>query len=940
MHIYKFRISILYIPVLILLTTLYSEGKANQKVAFVSSLNSSIQDTVIVNKYLKFSKDFKNNQPDSSLIYAKKAKELSLKIDYKLGNANASILIGNAETNFGKLDEGLRNFTEALQLCEELLSSTNDKLEQQKILDLKAKCYSNFGFIHIRQSNYPEASKDYNAALKIREELGDKKNIAACYDNIGNIFANQGQFDDASKNYSLSLKLSEEINNQEGIGNSYNSIGNIFNYKGDLINALEYYNKSLKIRLSLSNKKLIADCYNNIGGVYFKQGAYPEALKHFFLTLKFREELKDKNGLASCYGNIGLIYSYQGNLKEALENMETSLKLCEETGYKYGIASSYSNIGTIYYRQGNYDEALKNHFNSLKIKESIGDKQGITLAYNNIGIAYQKSGKYDDALKNYLKGLSNSEAMNDKINTSSLLTNIGTVYTQSKNFKKAYDYINKGLNIAKEVGNKDGLQVSYNAMAVLDSSKGDFKNALINYQYYVLYRDSMFNEENTKKTVQSQLQYKYEKEQDSIKSENSKRELNLQKELELKQLHFEYERKQAQAKSEKEKQKLIFEESLKRKSIEFEFDKKQAQLKYEDEINRKKLEFNYQQRQAKIEQEQKQREIMAKSEQEKKDALAKKEIEKQRFVRNSFVVGFILVMFIAIGIFRNLQQNRRAKEIITKQKIEVEEKNREILDSIEYAKRLQNAILPANKLVKEYLVDSFIFYKPKDIVAGDFYWFYPTKNEKNQTIILFAAADCTGHGVPGAMVSVVCANALNKAVKELNLLEPSKILDTVNRFVEETFIKKDEDEVVQDGMDISLCALNLDTLQLQWSGANNPLILISNTETITHGAEEPQLIELKPDKQPIGLYSDRKPFTNHTLQLQKGNVLYLFSDGFADQFGGSDGKKLMKKNLKNHLLNISIMPIEKQLTALENYFNSWKGVHPQVDDVCVIGVRI
>lgn len=936
----KLVISTIWAFVQFSLLALNAIGQTHPNDSKLTNANSFFQDTSQINKFLVLSKEYKNNNPDTSLFYAKKAKELSIKINYKLGVVNSCILIGNAETNFGKLEEGLKNFTEAIQSCDTLLASTTDPQELQKILDAKAKCHSNFGYIHIRQSKYLEATKDYNTALKIREELGDKKNIAACYDNIGNIYANQGNYDEASKNYTTSLKINEEIKNTEGIGNSYNSIGNIYNYKGEFTKALEYYNEALKIRLKLANKKSIGDSYNNIGSIYFKQGSFPEALKYFLLTLKMRQEIKDKVGLASTYGNIGLLYSYQGNLNDALENMEASLKLCEETGYKYGVASSYSNIGTIYYRKGNYEAALKNHFYALKIKEEIGDKNGITLGYNNIGIAYQKMGNYTEALKNYLKGLTIAKEMNDRLNTSSLLTNIGTVYTHEKKFKEAYQYLNNGLSLAKEIGNVDGLQVSYNALAVLDSSKGDFKNALINYQNYILYRDSMFNEENTKKTVQSQMQYKFDKEQDSIKSENSKRELFLQKEMELKQLHFEYEQKQAQAKSEKEKQKLLFEENLKRKNIEFEFEKKQAELKFLDEINRKKLEYDYQQKQNKIALEQKQKELLAKSEQEKKDALTKKEIEKQRLVRNSFMVGFILVMIIAIGIFRSLQQNRRAKAIITKQKVEVEEKNREILDSIEYAKRLQNAILPANKLVKEYLVDSFIFYKPKDIVAGDFYWFYPTKNNSNEKIILFAAADCTGHGVPGAMVSVVCANALNKAVKELNLLEPAIILDTVNRFVEETFEKKEEEEAVQDGMDISLCALNLDTLQLQWCGANNPLILITKKTDSEHTANEFQLIEIKPDKQPIGLYSDRKPFTLHTLQLQKGNMLYLFSDGFADQFGGNEGKKLMKKNMKMQLLNIAVMPIDKQLTALENYFINWKGLHPQVDDVCVIGVRV
>ncbi len=261
---------------------------------------------------------------------------------------------------------------------------------------------------------------------------------------------------------------------------------------------------------------------------------------------------------------------------------------------------------------------------------------------------------------------------------------------------------------------------------------------------------------------------------------------------------------------------------------------------------------------------------------------------------------------------------------LKKQHIIIEEKNKEILDSINYAKRLQEAILPSEKIWYNYLPDSFILYQPKDIVAGDFYWI-----ERVGDQVLFAAADCTGHGVPGAMVSVVCSNALNRTVKEFNITEPGKILDKVRELVIETFEKSVNE--VKDGMDISLCALNIKTNELKWAGANNPLWLIS---------ADGILQEIKADKQPIGKYAEEKPFITHTLQLNKGDTIYLFTDGFADQFGGPKGKKFKYKQLIELLIASKENEMGVRKNLLEKVFTDWRSNLDQVDDVCILGIKI
>ena len=283
-----------------------------------------------------------------------------------------------------------------------------------------------------------------------------------------------------------------------------------------------------------------------------------------------------------------------------------------------------------------------------------------------------------------------------------------------------------------------------------------------------------------------------------------------------------------------------------------------------------------------------------------------------------------------ISDLKHINQNLEEKVIertldLNHQKEMVEEKNKEIVDSINYALRLQKAILPTASKVKAALPDSFVLFKPKDIVSGDFYWMYEHDEQ-----VLIAAVDCTGHGVPGAMVSVVGANSLDRCVKEFKLQEPNKILDKLCDMVIETFESSDHE--VKDGMDITLCSVNLKTRKIKYAGAHNPLWIVKHDSL--------EVVETKADKQPIGKFDYRKDFTNHEIQLEKGDCIYMFSDGYADQFGGPGGKKFKYKSLMSVLQNIHHKSMHEQHEILNEEFETWRGTLEQIDDVCVIGIRV
>ncbi|NOZ47009.1 MAG: SpoIIE family protein phosphatase [Chlorobi bacterium] len=285
------------------------------------------------------------------------------------------------------------------------------------------------------------------------------------------------------------------------------------------------------------------------------------------------------------------------------------------------------------------------------------------------------------------------------------------------------------------------------------------------------------------------------------------------------------------------------------------------------------------------------------------------------------IISVLILVFLSLQYFKKDNDNFETQLLHTNTILD--KKNKEILASITYAQRIQQAILPPDKLIQKLIPQNFVLFKPKDIVSGDFYWF-----EKVNNLIYFAAVDCTGHGVPGALVSIVGYNGLNQALKEFKLEKPSEILDKLNELVEQTFIKSEFE--VKDGMDIALCCIDLENYKLSYVGAHNPLYIVHNS----------CLTEIKADRQPIGKYQNRFPFKNHVVDLEKNDCCYIFSDGFADQFGGEKNRKFKYKALKQLLIDNSQKLMKEQKEILNQTFEAWKGNYEQIDDVLIIGIKV
>lgn len=659
---------------------------------------------------------------------------------------------------------------------------------------------------------------------------------------------------------------------------------------------------------------------------------------------------KDKDGVRMCFiiqNQIAITYATRGDFIKSFEFFKMNTELDSSLLPAKNLGTSFNNLAIIYMDFGNYTRAIENYFIGLKYREKHGDKNEIAASYLNIGLCYYRQRMLDKALINYKlseKYLSQAKQMNVSIQAK-IYSNIGLIYLYKSKYDSAQANFDKAIQINMENNFKDELADCYNNYADFYFSQNDFSNAIkmaqkalkihnetkndygINLSYVSLGKSyiALKNYSVSKQYLDSALQY-----------------FKIQQNLwEIKDIYELF----AQHYNAQNNFKLasIYKDSL----IQI----KDSIFNEENLSQQKNTEAIYGS----------EKKALIIKNLEKENEITAIEVKKQNTLKLFFGIGFLLTLLLAIFIFRMYRLKRKSELMLSIQKniveaahYELEQKNKEITDSINYAKRIQDAILPSPKNLNQSLKNGFVFYQPKDIVSGDFYWmetFSDIANDERENkstnnkminstepnlslhrneVILFAAADCTGHGVPGAMVSVICNNGLNRSVREYGISEPGKILDKAREIVIQEFEKSEED--VKDGMDIALCSLKFyeSYALLKFAGANNPLWLIKNRE----------LIEYKGNKQPIGKVDNPKPFTTHTIKLLQGDTIYIFTDGFADQFGGDKGKKFMYKPFKELLLSIQEKTMDEQKIVLEQHFKNWKGSSEQVDDVCVIGVKI
>jgi serine phosphatase RsbU (regulator of sigma subunit) len=669
--------------------------------------------------------------------------------------------------------------------------------------------------------------------------------------------------------------LDEKEKLHELLDKTYENITTRFRYEGDFDNTIFYLEEAMNVALEGKKFKVYATLLNNKGLVLKEIGRHQEALECFYKSLKIKDTVAESIEKGELLNNIGSLYLDDGQIDKAFEYINKATKIREESGDPY-IGDAYWNISFMYLKIGDTLNYVKNLQIASERYNLLDNDYGKGSYHFTLGAIMLIEKKYKESEEHFLKVLPYYKRLNFKEFISWAYYGVSKSKKGTKKIKEAILYADSSLQVAQLIDSKERIKYASELLSIIYQELGNYKSALEYYKLFIKTKEIIENESNSKILIRSEFQYQYDKKAatDSI----------------------------AFAK-EKEISELV--------------------------IQKKEGEILQQQA----------------------------EIKAKRNQQIALFGGLGLVLLFAGFMYNRFKVTQKQKQIIETQKTEVElqrniaeeqkhlveEKNKEITDSINYAKRIQEAILPSRYSLVENLKNGFVLFKPKDVVSGDFYWlevinsFNSITNENEQTIY-FAAADCTGHGVPGAMVSVVCSNALSKALLEEGIIETGKILDRTRELVIQRFAKSGEE--VKDGMDISLVSiqksLNSNSGEkfktLSWSGANNPLWIIKKEAT--------EVEEIKADKQPIGNYSNPKPFTTHQIDVCEGDSIYIFTDGYQDQFGGEKGKKFKASQLKEVLLSIQYKTMDEQRIIVENVFNNWKKDVEQVDDVCIIGVRL
>ena len=557
----------------------------------------------------------------------------------------------------------------------------------------------------------------------------------------------------------------------------------------------------------------------------------------------------------------------QYNEKKKLMYYQKALELYEDYGDLRGVCSMNNNIALLYRGNGMNEEALKIFRENVILSNELKSKGLLEVSYQNIGHSLNYKREYDSAIFYYDKCIKLCDELKKEMfikHKFHALMGIGDIYNIRDNITQALANYQKCILIAESLNDFSALRKVYKAIGNLYFENENYNLSLTNYQKAEKY-DLKYSGGSDINILL--MLYKNHSNLNNFKNAST-----------IVKKYFLIKDSLDQMNSNKELIELKMDK-------EFSLLKEIDSIKYANEINLNQAEIAS---------------------------------EKQR--RNGLIIIILIVLFSLVFLYRQFIQTR-------KQKLVIESKQKEIKDSISYAKKIQDAIMTSTVYIEDVLPKSFIFFQPKDVVSGDFYWVYQSSNND----IYIAVADCTGHGVPGAFMSMIGNSLLNEIIIEKKIENTGEILNNLREQIIKSLNQNESVTGTKDGMDMSLCKINMKSKTVEFSGAYNSLIHISNGE----------LTNVKGDNQPVSLhYAESKSFTTKMIKAKKDDMFYLYSDGFQDQFGGLKDKKFMSLKFKNLLKEISRHSSQEQYITLKKEFNEWKGSREQIDDVCVMGVRI
>jgi serine phosphatase RsbU (regulator of sigma subunit)/Flp pilus assembly protein TadD len=696
--------------------------------------------------------------------------------------------------------------------------------------------------------------------------------------------------------------------------------------------AVEYAQKALILSQQIDDVELLYQSEFALGYANYSCNDYEKAIEHFSRSLDISKKSNNRSGEAASLNRIGNTLQLMGKYQEAMSNYEQALIINRELDNTIEIARTLTNLGSIFRLYGNYEKAINLHLEALELYEGVNNNEGIAWSALNIARLFRMMKNYTKAFEYVNQSLEIYQKIAFELENNTGVTlclkETGDIYFEKGEFEKAIEYSEQVLQINKQSQNWQGYSNSLSTLGKIYFQQSDFGESSKYFSEALQIKDSL-NDNTEKASILRHLGLIALRE-----GKTQEAEKRLKNSLEFAQ-------KQNLKEDIKESFFALsgFYEKQKNVSVALTYFKLYINLK--DSLNNQKI--NELELQYGFDKEQRIKEF----EQHQKDLEQKAKLQRQKILTWVFIAGFVFMILLAYIIFKNLQRKKRTnlllvqqkteienqrdeieaqRDFVTKQRDQIAQQNTIITDSIEYAKRIQTALLPQDKYMKAILGDYFVYMKPKNIVSGDFYWV----SEKNDKIIV-AVSDCTGHGVPGAFMSMLGVAFLNEIVNKSDGFEANQILSQLRSSIIESLHQEYGFMGSKDGMDMALCIIDKKTLNLQFAGAYNPCVIIRNHE----------IVELLPDKMPIGIHAIKvdKDFTNKEFQLLKGDVVYLFTDGYIDQFGGKDGLKYRQKPFKQLLLSISCKNMKKQGELLKETMDEWQGERSQLDDMMIMGIK-
>ena len=697
--------------------------------------------------------------------------------------------------------------------------------------------------------------------------------------------------------------------------------------KEDTVKGLREVKKILYTIDALSNKPFAFKALEQIGKICLANNMHQKARYYWDLGLEKTAKEKNTEWQSKFYLKIAEFLQQEDHLKLSLLYFDSALAVTKASDEKLRC-----NIlmlkGRAHYDGGDYKTAMDNYIKSQRLFEK---NKWQTAEYGHllhfIGSVFKRQNFRDKALNYYEKELALAREIKSKSLEAEALYLAAAMYGELGNLDKELDYELKSLKLFREEGKDNSVALILVNISSNYAARGDLKSAVSNCEEALKIYTRVGETDKESFVYRCLGDYHSRMGQHQKAINYLKKSMNIAKQVETKQLLYRTEitESMAFAYSNMGDYRSAFNTLLQHRKLN---DSLNNQSNAEYLSN---LEKQYQT-------EKKEKEIallnadknLQKVELDKSNAIVKQ----QKTLRNALIFGFVLILIIAgISIIAFINKRKTSKLLskqvgeINYQNAVIKERNKDITDSIQYAKRLQEAVFPEANKLNEYFIESFVLFRPKDIVSGDFYWF---EEIDNKTIIV--VGDCTGHGVPGAFMSILGHNLLNQIILEDKVTSPGKILNLLDKRVSNSLNKRESKEEYNDGMDIVICVVDKLNNKIEYAGANRPLV-------IRRGEE---LIELKPNKHAIGGIQDStcKFFSQQEISIQTNDVLYMFSDGYYDQFGGPRGKKFKYKQLTSVILSMASTSLEEQKNLLSDTLETWRGNLEQVDDVCVIGVKI